>query len=167
MSFGWPVLSPLGAQEPAAAPAAQPAAKCAECAPCAGAAATAPLAGCAAPLKEVVAAYQRAHEDFGRWAEKKSLEVQKIFDKEDGLKKKIQDNSTEINELKFKAGKADKKRLKELESENKGLWKELNGIAREKKDFCKSLSKEAPGQVRELNKGVELKLKESLQQAVE
>lgn len=125
--------------EDAAAPAA-PAAPAAACA--APDAAEEPLLGCAEHLAKVTAGYEKALKEWKAFARAASNRLKIVIEKEQGAKKKIQENSAEINALKFKRSKADKGRIKDLERDNKALWKTLKGIESDKARVCKEISKE-------------------------
>lgn len=111
-----------------------------------------PLVGCSAPLAALAEAYREAYEEFMGWARERSGEVSAVFAKEKAIKDKIQANGAKMNELKFEGGRAAKKKIKLLKRENKKLWKDLKGMAKEKRAACKGLSKKTSRKFKELDR---------------
>jgi len=101
-----------------------------------------PLLGCAQHLGAVTTGYERALEEWKAFARTASNRLKNVADKEIKTKGQIQDNSAEINKLKFKRSRKNKQMIKELERENKKLWKVLKGISKEQAALCKATSKE-------------------------
>ncbi len=100
------------------------------------------MQGCTEHLSRVGDGYENAWKEWKAFARSASNRLKVVMEKEEGAKKKIQENAAEINTLKFKKSRADKGRIKDLEKENKSLWKTLKGIEGEKSRLCREISKE-------------------------
>jgi chromosome segregation ATPase len=98
--------------------------------------------GCVAPLKEIADGYKQAETNLLVWMKSASDRVQAVFDEEKKLRDKIKENRNAITELKFESNRANKRKAKALERENKSLWKDLKGVKRRKRNACRSVEKE-------------------------
>ncbi|MFA5138831.1 MAG: hypothetical protein WC728_06305 [Elusimicrobiota bacterium] len=112
------------------------------------------LSGCAQSLQAVTDAYKAAYEGFQKWTEDSSARVSGLQAKSEEMRGKIQENEAAITKLKLDGSKAAKAKLKELEKENKGLWKSNEGIEKQKKALCGEISKATAQKVKEFNKGI-------------
>jgi hypothetical protein len=146
----------LAQEEKPAAPAAAPAAEQPKEKPCPSCEADskAALVGCVQNLQAVTDAYKAAYEGFKKWTEESSAHVSDLQAKSDEMRKKIQENEASITQLKLDGSKAAKAKLKELEKENKGLWKVNEGIEKQKKALCGEISKATALKVKEFGRTI-------------
>lgn len=157
------VVAALAAFAEDAPPPAEPAAPAkAESAAC-GDPEPGKLAGCAQPLAELAAAYEDARRKTADFAAERSAGLAELFKKEAELKATIEKNSADVTKLKFESGKDSKRRVKELEKENKGLWKELKGMEGQKARACKELRKAVSRHASEQAKAVDQALQAALE----
>lgn len=139
--------------------AAEPAAKPVEVASCEVVDAEDPLKGCAAHLVKVSKGYERALKEWKAFALSASRRLENVAARETKMKGDIQAKSTEITKLRLESSRKNKNRLKQLERENKQLWKDLKAIVKEQAGLCKNLAKQGAKKQSELSANISARWK--------
>lgn len=112
---------------------------------------SAPLTGCAASLQSIADAYRDAHDKMVQWISESSSKVSELDEKKENLKSEISEKEGLMTKLKLDSSKDHRKDIRDLNQETKQLWKDLSAVESENSALCKSLSRGAAQQVRELN----------------
>lgn len=136
------------AAEAAPAPAAEPANEPPRKEACPEPAAAKTGVGCARALEGLVAGYRKAADDLDAWLEEGSAQVRDVAAKESDLQERIKKNEAALTDLKLKGAK--RSEIKELEQANKGLWKELGDVSKERAALCRDIARRTGEKAREI-----------------
>ena len=109
------------------------------------------LEGCSASFQTLADGYREAHERMQKWVYEASDQAAAVAKREAVLQEKIQQNEAAMTRLKLEWSKEAKAKLKELARENKELWRELEGVRKERKVLCRGLYTAAEQKVKELS----------------
>ncbi len=109
------------------------------------------LEGCSARFQTLADGYREAHESMRKWVYEASDQAAAVARRESVLQEKIQQNEAAMTRLKLEWSKEAKAKLKELARENKELWRELEGVRKERKVLCRALYTAAEQKVKELS----------------
>ncbi|MEK7743518.1 MAG: hypothetical protein AAB578_03945 [Elusimicrobiota bacterium] len=109
------------------------------------------LEGCSARFQTLADGYREAHESMRKWMYEASDKAAAVAKREAVLQEKIQRNEAAMTRLKLEWSKEAKAKLKELARENKELWRELEGVRKERKVLCRGLYTAAEQKVKELS----------------
>ncbi len=109
------------------------------------------LEGCSARFQSLADEYREAQESMQKWVYEASDQAAAVARRESVLQEKIQQNEAAMTRLKLEWSKEAKAKLKELGKENKELWRELEGVRKERKALCRALYAAAEQKVKDLS----------------
>lgn len=114
--------------------------------------------GCAKAITDLIAGYRKAADELQAFMEASSERVKDSAEKEKAMQETVKKNEALVTELKFKNTREAKKKVKELERTNRGLWKTLRGINKQSSILCREISKSHSDKIREINNDLRQRL---------